>query len=70
MASIEVSVLVAIRALRCLCSVAKGLQALTESADDLESIEEARPESNFPGIAQMREYIMVRTPPLLEVANA
>lgn len=66
MASIEVAVLVAIRALRCLCSVAKGLQALNESAEDLESGEEARTLSNFPDVAQMHVDIMVRMALILQ----
>ncbi|RYO84260.1 hypothetical protein DL764_009357 [Monosporascus ibericus] len=58
--SVEVSVLVAIRALRCLCSIAKGLQGLSESADDLDPGEEARPVSSFPGVAQMHIDIMLK----------
>ncbi|RYP32800.1 hypothetical protein DL768_011123 [Monosporascus sp. mg162] len=58
--SIEVSVLVAIRALRCLCSIAKGLQGLSESADDLDPGEEARSVSSFPDVAQMHVDIMLK----------
>lgn len=64
--SIEVAVLVAIRALRCLCSVAKGLQALTESAEDLDSGEEDRPMSSFPDVTQIHVDIMVRTTPTIK----
>ncbi|RYP79691.1 hypothetical protein DL770_006573 [Monosporascus sp. CRB-9-2] len=57
---LEVSVLMAIRALRCLCSIAKGLQGLSESADDLDPGEEARPVSSFPDVAQMHIDIMLK----------
>lgn len=66
MTSIEVAVLVAIRALRCLCSIAKGFQAPTESVDDLESGDETPPTSNFPDVAQMHIDIMVRVAFTLE----
>ncbi|RYP32162.1 hypothetical protein DL766_004083 [Monosporascus sp. MC13-8B] len=55
---LELSVMVAIRALRCLCSIAKGLQGLSESADDLDPGEEAKPLSSFSDVAQMHINIM------------
>lgn len=57
--SIEVSVLVATRALRCLCSIAKGLQAPTESVEDLDSDEGAGVTSSLTEISQMHIDIMV-----------
>ena len=65
--SIEVSVLVAIRALRCLCSIAKGLQAPTEFAEDLESSDEAAVSSSFTDISQMHIDIMVNITPTLDI---
>ena len=63
MSSIEVSVLVAVRALRCLCSIAKGLQALTESAEDLDSDEGSGVTTSSMETSQMHIDIMVNISP-------
>ena len=65
--SIEVSVLVATRALRCLCSIAKGLQAPTELAEDLESGDEAAVASSFVDVSQMHIDIMVNITLTLDI---
>ena len=57
--SLQVSVLIALRALRCLCSLAKGLQAPTEEIENLDSDEEHEKSPKFPNLDQLHANIMV-----------